>query len=604
MPTDALDPILRQIRDLQERGAWESAAHLFAEHAVTLIDRQPVATVAALYAPFPSHVVERLPTLWYLAGLVNAARNRAAEAMHWLTSAIEYYTRHQEHPERQAWIHLELARIEYRRDNFAEVQVHVDCAMQLASQIGTQSPALHAFLYYMIANLCADTGRVAEGVGYARTAAEEFRQQGSTLGEFRALLSMGSLARQMGDFRTEREAVVQARACYQSGHLEPYSFEALLGAETHLAWYRGDLDGALEQAQMWLALTQGGGYSRRRLYATLVLGNVLRALGRYDQALQAYQNARRIADEHNANFVRWIDAQESWVAALQGRLDEAAELAARALTPADHGQRMSFQVNLAVVDLLRNRWATAEGPLQESLAFYRRSNDQVATCAISFALAYAQIASKAQFSTILQTLQADLRWLAGCDNAYFPLWWHPLLVSRVALWLLTTTDYRPLGRRLFLQGKLGGDGLRTLQQAAYAGGGALSLEATDLLTILGQPPLHHLDGVEDVSVRTVIADAVAQGQLAASALPELLRQLRTAQEQERDNPTAVAIFLLHVQGVTSQEIGAKLACSRSTVSHTLQSIYESLGVARAAGTTRTEQRAALRRAAQARGLLV
>ena len=63
MPTDSLDPILQQIRDFQDQGAWESAAQLFAEHAVSLIDRQPVATVAALYAPFPSHVVERLPTL-------------------------------------------------------------------------------------------------------------------------------------------------------------------------------------------------------------------------------------------------------------------------------------------------------------------------------------------------------------------------------------------------------------------------------------------------------------------------------------------------------------------------------------------------------------
>lgn len=604
MTTDSLELILQQIRDFQDRGAWESAAQLFAEHAVSLIDQEPVATVAALYAPFPSHVVERLPTLWYLAGLVNAARNRSVEAVQWLSRAIEHYTRHNEHPERQAWMHLELARIEYRRDNFVQVQAHVDRAMQLAMQSGTQSTALNAFLYYMIASLCADTGRVAEGVGYARTAAEAYHQQGSTLGEFRALISMGSLARQMGDFRTEREALVQARACYQSGHLEPYSFEALLGAETHLAWYRGDLDSALEKAQMWLALTQGGGYSRRRLYATLVLGNVLRALGRHDQALQAYQTARRIAVEHNANFVRWIDAQEAWVAALQGRLDAAAELAERALAPADHGQRMSFQVNLAVVDLLRNRWSAAEEALQESLAFYRRSNDQIATCAISFCLAYAQITNKAHSSAILQTLQSDLRWLDGCDNAYFALWWHPLLVSRVALWLLTTNDFRALGRRLFLQGRLGVDGLRTLQQAAYAGGGSLGAEATDLLTILGQPPLHHLDGVEDVGARTVIADAVAQGELAASALPELFRQLRTAQDRQRDNPTAVAIFLLHVKGVTSQEIGTTLACSLSTVSHTLQSIYESLGVARTVGTTRAEQRAALRRVAQARGLLV
>ncbi|MCB0048410.1 MAG: tetratricopeptide repeat protein, partial [Caldilinea sp.] len=405
-----------------------------------------------------------------------------------------------------------------------------------------------------------------------------------------------------GDFRIERDALVQARACYQTGRLEPYSFESLLGAETHLDWYRGDLTGALEKAQTWLTIAQGSGYSRRRLYATLVLGNVLRALGRYDQSLQVYQAARRIAAESNPNFTRWIDVQESWVAALQGRLDDAAMLAERALAPADHGQRMSFQVNLAVVYLLNGRWPDAEELLRESLDFYRRSQDQVATCAISFHLAYAQLAKKARSSEILDLLQPDLRWLDGCDNAYFPLWWHPVLVSRVALWLLTTTDYRALGRRLFLQRRLGADGLRTLQEAACAGNGALSVEATDLLTILGEPPLHHLDDVEDGSARSIIAAAVVGGQIVASALPDLFRQLRTAQERERDNPTVVAIFLLHTQGAPNQEIATTLSCSTSTVSHSLQSIYESLGVERSSGT-RAEQRAALRRAAQARGLL-
>ncbi len=602
MSTESFDPILQQIRTLQERGEWQAAAHLFAEHASGLIDRLPVATVAAIFAPFPSSVVEQLPTLWYLAGLVSASLNQAAEATRWLSRSGDYYARHRQHPERQAWIHLELARIAYRRDDFARVQEHVDRAMQLTAQIGPASSTLQAFLYYMIANLCADTGRVAEGIGYAQASAQEFRRHGSTLGEFRALLTVASLARQTGDFRIERDAVVQARACYQTGRLEPYSFESLLGAETHLDWYRGELAGALEKAQTWLNIAQGSGYSRRRLYATLVLGNVLRALGRYDQALQVYQAARRIATESNPNFTRWIDAQESWVAALQGRLDHAATLAGRALTPADYGQRMSFQVNLAVVHLLNGRWSDAEDLLRESLDFYRRSQDRVATCAISFYLAYAQIATKARTPVILELLQPDLRWLDGCDNAYFPLWWHPALVSRVTLWLLATTDYRALGRRLFLQGRLGADGLRMLQGAACAGDGALSAEATDLLTILGEPPLHHLNDVEDGSARSIIAAAVVDGQIVASALPNLFRQLRTAQERERDNPTVVAIFLLHAQGAPSQEIATVLNCSASTVSHSLQGIYESLGVDRNSGT-RAEQRAALRRAAQARGLL-
>lgn len=115
---------------------------------------------------------------------------------------------------------------------------------------------------------------------------------------------------------------------------------------------------------------------------------MLRALGRYDQAFEYYEQARRIAAEHRSNFVRWIDAQESWFALLEGRVAEAEELVGRALAVADHGLTMSFQVNLAVIKLLTGHHHEAEHLLSESLEFYTRSHDRQATCAISFHLAY------------------------------------------------------------------------------------------------------------------------------------------------------------------------------------------------------------------------
>ncbi|MFZ1768149.1 MAG: hypothetical protein WAU00_03065, partial [Caldilinea sp.] len=61
-------------------------------------------------------------------------------------------------------------------------------------------------------------------------------------------------------------------------------------------------------------------------------------------------------------------------------------------------------------------------------------------------------------------------------------------------------------------------------------------------------------------------------------------------------------FLLHMQGVATGDIALRLDMSRSSVSHTLQIIYESLGVSREHGS-RIDQRNALRAAAREQGLI-
>ncbi len=100
----------------------------------------------------------------------------------------------------------------------------------------------------------------------------------------------------------------------------------------------------------------------------------------------------------------------------------------------------------------------------------------------------------------------------------------------------------------------------------------------------------------------VIAGAVEDRLLEPAMLAGLFQQLRTAQQRDRDNPTIVAIFLLHIQGVSTGDIALRLDMSRSSVSHTLQIIYESLGIPRDQGS-RIEQRQALRQAAHEQGLI-
>lgn len=606
MPSDSLgeapNDLITQIQQHQRAGEWERAVDLMATHAINLFDRLTTPELAALYAAFPARLLEALPDLWFVAGMVHGRlHDDIAAARLWLRKAATYYTSQASQLDRAAWAYLELARLDYERDEFAQVQQAIDQAVALLEQSGTHAPAYTAFLYYMIASLCGDTGQVAEGLLYAQRAAHLYHLQHNPSREFRAWLVVCSFAQQLGRYPVAINALSQARTCYESHHLESNAFEALLNVETHLAWYRGDLQEALTTAQTWVRFSQGSGFHRQRIYAHWVMGNILRALERHKQALDYYEQVRRMAAEHNPNFTRWIDAQESWLAVLQGDYITAEALIQRALAVADEGQRMSFQVNLGVLELLTGRGEDAEPRLRESLAFYTRSQDRQATCAIIFHLAYLRLEQGARFATVTKMLRPELHWLESGDNAYFPLWWHPTIVGRVAVLLLNVPEFHSLGRRFFREGYLGAAGDDLLRQAYLHAPAAQRAEIGELLSAHGaaipSPPMGSLE------VEQVIADAIAQGQITAAHVALLMQKLRTARQRQRDNQMIVAVCLLHLQGLTTSDIAARLNISRSSTSHTLKVIYETFGGSRASGS-RLEQRLALQQIARTQGLIL
>lgn len=592
--------IIAQIQAQQAAGEWETAANLLADNAGNLLDRLTAAELAALFAPFPKALITQSPALWFVAGVIHARLHEVEAAFVWLAQAEAYFTSQELRPDRAIWVHLELARLYYARDEFAHVQQHIDAAEALMRQHDALLPAHAAFLHYMIASLCGDTGRVAEGMSYAQRAAQQYHLQGNLARAFRAWLTVCSFGQQLGSYPLALDALIRARVCYETGRLESAAFEALLNAETHLAWYRGHLEEARSLAQTWVRFSQGSGFHRQRLYAHWMMGNILRALGDHEQAQHYYTLTRQIVAVHSPNFTRWIDAQESWLAVLAGDYPRAERLIRQALTDADPGQTMSFQVNLGVIELLTGRREAAEHHLRESLAFYERSQDRQATCAIAFHLAYLQSEQAARIAVILRTLRAALKWLEGEDNAYFPLWWHAPIVSRVAALLLGTTEFHALGRRFFRQPFLGEAGVQMLRQLYPHAKAVQRAELAEMLSVHSAAPPAASDLRADAG--RVIADAVEGGRLEPVFLARLFQQLRTAQQRDRDNPTIVAIFLLHIQGVSTGDIAVRLEMSRSSVSHALQIIYESLGVPRDQGS-RIEQRTLLRQAARDQGLI-
>jgi tetratricopeptide (TPR) repeat protein len=595
--------ILDQLRHLQETHEWDDAAALLAEHAPELLDRLNAAQLTAIFAPFPQRVIEQSPTVWYLAGLINARLQNIQSAMAWLMKAVTYLVAHELHPDRLVWCYLELARLHYAHDDFAEVGRYIDLASVLMERVHPLKPAHEPFFHYLVACLCADTGRVAEGQLFAERAARQYRSQHNDAREFRAWLAVVTFSHHTGDYQRAFDALERARRCYERGRLESTDYEALLNAETHLAWHRGQLVEALAMVEIWVRFSLGSGFHRQRLYAHWTMANILRAMERYDQALHYYELARAIAAEHTPNFIRWIDAQESWLALLQGDYAHAEAAIQRALTTADHGLTMSFQVNLAVIEAQTGRWQAAEERLKESLAFYQQSQDRLATCAITFHLAAVKVQQGARPATVVKLLRPELRWLEQCDNAYFPLWWHAEIVSRVAILLLGVPEFHGLARRFFRQPYLGEMGTRALQQAYVHATTSQQAELAELLAARGAAAPIGNSAPKYHEAKRVIAAAIESDLVEPAMIPLLIERLQSARRRNRNNSTAVAILLMHVQGVSTGDIAQRLAHSRSLVSHTLQMIYESFGVPRTEGS-RIEQRSALMLAVRADGLLL
>ena len=342
--------------------------------------------------------------------------------------------------------------------------------------------------------------------------------------------------------------------------------------------------------------------AEQRLHFQFALGKACEDQGDYAEAQQRYGVVRVLATQLQPKFIWEVDAHEAWLAVLQGRLDAAATRVACALSAATPEQPMYLQVTLAVIQLLEGQLAAAQDRLQASLAYYQRSQERTATCAIAFLLAWIHLQLNPSTRALPKELRSELDWLAGRPRAYFPHWWHPALISQVALWLLRGAEHRAIGQRLFREGFLGTEGVKALLAAAAKRDFRLRDEAVNLLAQLGAVDLHLAEIFRNDLARQVVAGAIQSGQVRAAMVPDLLFELRTAQSHNRNNEIAVAIFLLHLQKRPTHEIAALLDRSYSTVSHTLRGLYEHLGVSETGGR-RPNRRDKLYQVARETGLL-
>ncbi|MCB0126590.1 MAG: hypothetical protein KDE58_30240, partial [Caldilineaceae bacterium] len=189
--------------------------------------------------------------------------------------------------------------------------------------------------------------------------------------------------RQSGSYAEAAAALEVAERLHQAGQLDDEARSRILNGKVHLAWYRGDLTCAQQLAEQLVTVTKNAGFPKAQVYSALLLANLQRAMGQFAMALQWYRTTATLLDTAQLDrFKPWVDLNEGWLYALTGDYIQARRLIHHALTTPDRGQLMSFNVHLALLNMLEGQIISAADLLRSVKPFYQQSGDGLAIAVI------------------------------------------------------------------------------------------------------------------------------------------------------------------------------------------------------------------------------
>lgn len=553
-------------------GALDQAVQLLFSQIEALLEQNDWQSVHALLPLYPVSAFEENMDLRYVEGLIYAKAGLLSEATNLLERARFSYTVQHSY-NKTARCSLELARLCLSRENFRTAYYHLHEEVEpLIEQGVVDDPALRARFFLRMAELCPDVGRLRATVDYAQQALAAYKTVNDSTGQFYALVRLASSALALGEYAEAASRLDMATACHTAAQLGGNARARLLNLSIHLAWYQGRLPEALASTHAYLKLVDQERLNNFQVYARMLLGNLQRSVGQFALAEQWYAETRQlIATLNYPLYLPWIDAQTAWLRVLEGRLGEARTLIHSSLKTSDLGQAMSFQVVLALINLLDGQEVVAERLLDESLTFYTTSGDSLSCCAIQMYLAVVKL-KRDEHTTVQDYLHKVLGWLAQQRLDGFPHWWHPELVSQACAYALVTDIFPDVAERIFIN-RLGKNGSGALRALLYSDNAMARLRAGKLLTLLDGCAFTELTELDSTHSKRVIEELLHTGQLRAEGFVALKQLLMTARQRQSANPTLLAAFGLYVNGYTRMEIAKLLGCSVANVRNYINLIY-------------------------------
>lgn len=581
-PATSANTLLAVLADVQAyliNKRFTDASSLLAVHIEDLLTYLEWSQIEPLLQLFPSEQVDSDPNLRYTIGWVYARSERLPQAVKLLERAKNSYrTTHQDY-DRVARCCLELARIHQLRENFPLAVMYLkEEAYPLFERNLIQDRRLQARFWLRMSELSPDINQSATGRKDANRALMIYRELGDLDGEFKALARLTSFAHAVGDLGEADSKLTLAKSCWEAGNLGASAEARLLNLKCHSAWYGGDLKGAIALADALQKLADRQNFGNQRVYARMLLGNCYRAFGQLDLAFRYYDEARTIVDEIDyADYHPWIDTQVAWCYLVAGDLTLARQYAHKSLKTSDLGQSMSFQVVLAVLDLLENQVESAQRLLEESLAFYISAQEEFAVCSLHLYLA--QVAHiKQERSEANEHLEKALGWIDQRRLDYLPFWWHPTLFSTVCGQALSQHLYEHVIERLFIH-HLKDAGVAVLQDLCLVEDERARNRAHIILSTIHYHHFHELESFPDSQCKHVVEELLQEGFLLQHSFARLLQELTTATHYPKPNLTLVAVFGLYLAGYERAEIAEKIGCAETLVRNYINHIYSQFGLA-------------------------
>jgi len=558
-----------QIQQQLDASNYTKAAKLLAI-AADQEQHVPVTHFQLLLHRFPVELFDINPDLILTQALLAIAADQLEQATPLLQRASFFY--HQEKKLNSTIdCYCRLISLYQRQEDFRTAYAYVQEVNGFLSQVTDQ--AAQAKLTLRLAELCPDIGRLREGLLYAQQALTYFRFSDQAIEHFQALLLLALIERQLGDYAMASAHLEMARQLHKAAALGLRAQAALLNAEAHVAWYRGQFAEATTKAAAYERLVKRQMFGKQQIYAATLLGNLWRAKGDYEKAMAAYAQARSLNERYQ--FVRyqpWIDAHESWCYLLRGDCTEAYDLLQKALAQADHGQMMSFNVSLAIYHLLAGRYYIAQDLLQASLGFYQKSGDELAIKIIQWYLAFIDIkvGNAAQAHTLLKPIFA---WMMEQNIAYFPLWWHPTLMGEVCIWAISAGIGPVIVERICIN-HIGAEAIEGLKGQQKSVNAVVRERVTNLLITLQDELATDLSYIRDRRVKQVLEELLAHGCLQRQRFTQLQTKLTTANHQQRPNPVLIAVFGLYLHHYPQPVIAAKLGRAQTSIRNYITTIYQ------------------------------
>ncbi|MBI3958736.1 MAG: hypothetical protein HY328_08000 [Chloroflexi bacterium] len=495
---------------------------------------------------------------------------------------------------------LLLAQVHHRREDLGSARLYTEEAAVLLAESPALDTASRADAYLGLARLAPDTGQLAQGFVYAQEALRHYQKIGSRRGEYDAHILSKLIAQQRGHHQiamAHLQAATQLARLLDLGAAEQ---TFLLNTRAHTCWYRGQLTSALQTARQAVVLADSAGPVKFRVYNRLLCANILRARQEYADAEAMYRETSHVLEETGFSlFQVWIEVNWAWLDVLQARYDQARRRLYMALETADKGQAMSFNVFLAGVFALTDRFREAEDLLADSLHFYLSSGDELSVCATRLHLAYVHLKTD-RIATAEEQLTLALAWASEWNVEYFPHWWHPQIVAAVCCHALASSIYPGHAERILVK-HTGAAAIPQLRALLGHAQSAARQRAADALRLLNQPLTEHLKIPGDETVRRILTQMITDGQLQPTHLERLARLLTTAHSTEAANPVLLATFGLYTHGASRGEIAQQLGRSESTIRNYITYIYECFGLAHTG--SRLRRRARLVEIAQGEGYI-